>query len=66
MKRFIITGAPGAGKTAILRQLELDGFGVVEEAATVSLGPSGDLFLRVLQMIAFGKAKWTLAMGVAL
>jgi len=34
MKRFIITGAPGAGKTAILRQLELDGYGVVEEAAT--------------------------------
>ena len=34
MKRFIITGAPGAGKTAILRQLELDGFSVVEEAAT--------------------------------
>jgi predicted ATPase len=34
MKRFILTGAPGAGKTAILRQLELDGFGVVEEAAT--------------------------------
>ena len=34
MKKFIITGAPGAGKTAIIRQLELDGFGVVEEAAT--------------------------------
>jgi len=34
MKRFIITGAPGAGKTAILRQLEVDGFSVVEEAAT--------------------------------
>lgn len=34
MRRFILTGAPGAGKTAILRQLELDGFGVVEEAAT--------------------------------
>jgi predicted ATPase len=34
MKRFIITGAPGAGKTAIIRQLELDGFSVVEEAAT--------------------------------
>jgi len=32
--RFILTGAPGSGKTAILRQLELDGFGVVEEAAT--------------------------------
>jgi predicted ATPase len=34
MRRFILTGAPGAGKTAILRQLELDGFSVVEEAAT--------------------------------
>ena len=34
MRRFILTGAPGAGKTAIIRQLELDGFGVVEEAAT--------------------------------
>jgi len=34
MRRYIITGAPGAGKTAILRQLELDGFSVVEEAAT--------------------------------
>jgi predicted ATPase len=34
MRRFIITGAPGAGKTAIIRQLELDGFSVVQEAAT--------------------------------
>jgi predicted ATPase len=34
MRRFIITGAPGAGKTRIIRQLELDGFSVVEEAAT--------------------------------
>ena len=34
MRRFVITGAPGAGKTAILRQLELEGFSVVEEAAT--------------------------------
>lgn len=34
MKRFIITGTPGAGKTAIIRQLELEGFSVVEEAAT--------------------------------
>src|SRR5258708_32360791 len=34
MKRFVLTGAPGAGKTAIIRQLELAGFGVVEEAAT--------------------------------
>jgi len=34
MKRFVLTGAPGSGKTAMLRQLEFDGFGVVEEAAT--------------------------------
>jgi predicted ATPase len=34
MRRFILTGAPGSGKTAILRHLELEGFGVVEEAAT--------------------------------
>ena len=34
MRRFIVTGAPGAGKTAIIRQLEMDGFSVVEEAAT--------------------------------
>src|SRR3954447_6516811 len=34
MRRFIITGAPGAGKTAIILQLELDSFSVVEEAAT--------------------------------
>ena len=34
VKRYILTGAPGAGKTAILRRLELDGFSVVEEAAT--------------------------------
>ena len=35
MKRFVITGAPGAGKTAIIRQLELDGFSVVEAATDV-------------------------------
>ncbi|HEY3873610.1 MAG TPA: AAA family ATPase [Actinocrinis sp.] len=34
MRRFILTGAPGAGKTAILRRLEADGCPVVEEAAT--------------------------------
>ncbi len=34
MQRFILTGAPGSGKTAILRQLEADGLAVVEEAAT--------------------------------
>jgi predicted ATPase len=34
MRRFVLTGAPGAGKTAIIRQLEVEGFSVVEEAAT--------------------------------
>lgn len=34
MRRFILTGTPGSGKTAILRQLERLGHGVVEEAAT--------------------------------
>jgi predicted ATPase len=34
MKRYILTGTPGAGKTAILRRLEHDGYTVVEEAAT--------------------------------
>jgi len=33
VRKFIITGAPGAGKTTILRQLELEGYSV-EEAAT--------------------------------
>jgi predicted ATPase len=31
---YILTGTPGAGKTAILRQLEVNGHTVVEEAAT--------------------------------
>lgn len=34
MRRYILTGTPGAGKTAILRCLEHLGYGVVEEAAT--------------------------------
>jgi predicted ATPase len=34
MPWYVLTGAPGAGKTAIIRHLERDGFGVVEEAAT--------------------------------
>jgi predicted ATPase len=34
MKRFILTGAPGAGKTVIIRRLERNGWPVVEEAAT--------------------------------
>jgi predicted ATPase len=34
VKRFILTGAPGSGKTSILRALEERGYAVVEEAAT--------------------------------
>lgn len=33
MPRHILTGTPGSGKTTILRQLELEGFSVIEEAA---------------------------------
>ena len=40
MPAYIITGAPGAGKTAVLRLLETSGYAVVEEAATdvIALG----------------------------
>jgi predicted ATPase len=34
MPSYILTGPPGAGKTAILRKLEIMGYAVVEEAAT--------------------------------
>lgn len=40
MPSYILTGAPGSGKTAILRLLETSGYPVVEEAATdvIALG----------------------------
>ena len=34
MPNYVLTGTPGAGKTAIVRQLEVDGYPVVAEAAT--------------------------------
>ena len=34
MKRFILAGAPGSGKTSILRVLAAAGHAVVDEAAT--------------------------------
>lgn len=34
MKHIILTGAPGSGKTSLILALELQGYGVVEEAAT--------------------------------
>jgi predicted ATPase len=34
MKRYILTGTPGSGKTSILHELKSQGFRVVEEAAT--------------------------------
>jgi predicted ATPase len=40
MPRYILTGTPGSGKTAVLRLLEIRGYAVVEEAATdvIALG----------------------------
>jgi predicted ATPase len=40
MPSYILTGTPGAGKTAALRLLEISGYAVVEEAATdvIALG----------------------------
>lgn len=34
MKRYVLTGTPGCGKTSIIRLLEVMGYVVVEEAAT--------------------------------
>jgi predicted ATPase len=34
LKRYVLTGAPGSGKTELLRALRLRGHAVVEEAAT--------------------------------
>ncbi len=34
MKRYILTGAPGSGKTSLIRTLEMNGHIVVHEAAT--------------------------------
>jgi len=41
MQRHILTGAPGAGKTILLRRLELAGYPVVEEAATDLIALAG-------------------------
>lgn len=43
MKRYVVTGAPGAGKTVILRVLESRGYAVVDEAATdvIARGQAG-------------------------
>lgn len=34
MKRYILTGTPGSGKTSLLHELKSHGYAVVEEAAT--------------------------------
>ena len=51
MQRYILTGAPGAGKTIIIRHLELQGHSIVEEAATdiIALEQAGGIaeFLAV-------------------
>jgi len=33
MKRYIITGTPGSGKTSVIRALELTGASIVSETA---------------------------------
>jgi predicted ATPase len=38
MKRYVLTGAPGAGKTSVLEVLAAQGFPVVREAATDVIG----------------------------
>jgi hypothetical protein len=42
MPGYILTGTPGAGKTAILRLLEVNGHAVVEEAATDAIALSNE------------------------
>lgn len=42
MRRFVLTGTPGAGKTSLLHQLRRRGFGVVEEAATAVIARAQD------------------------
>lgn len=37
-KRYILTGAPGSGKTALIKQLEQHGYNVIHEAATDVIG----------------------------
>lgn len=34
VKRFIFTGAPGSGKTSVIKKLEKSGYAVIYEAAT--------------------------------
>jgi len=43
MKHFILTGAPGAGKTSLIRCLEMKGHCVIEEAATDVIAYEQDL-----------------------
>jgi len=38
MKRYILTGTPGSGKTSILHELKSRGYRVVEEETYISLG----------------------------
>lgn len=43
MKRYILTGAPGSGKTSLIRALEIKGYCVIEEAATDVIAYEQDL-----------------------
>lgn len=46
MPGYILTGAPGAGKAAVLRLLEVNGRVVVEEAATDAIALDNDPWPR--------------------
>jgi predicted ATPase len=43
MRRYILTGTPGAGKTTVLRLLASLGYSVVEEAATAVIERAGEV-----------------------
>ena len=52
----VITGAPGAGKTALIEVLALRGWRTVPEVARAILRQSGGMALRVSDPMEFGAA----------
>lgn len=43
MKRYILTGAPGSGKTSVIHEIRKNGYSVIEEAATDVIGQEQSL-----------------------
>lgn len=52
----VITGAPGAGKTALIEELARRGFGTVAEAARAILREPGGMALRAGDPLGFARA----------